>query len=59
MAYLIFLLYMLAKFEFGIFLSRDAMLAWYTLSSCVHLCGLDVAYQRLSDWTRPQWALHS
>jgi len=46
---------MSAKFEFGVFLSRDAMLARYMPSSCVRLCGVDVAYRRMSDWTRLQW----
>jgi len=32
-----FLLYMSAKFEFGVFLSSDTMLLRYMLSSCVHL----------------------
>ena len=33
---LISLLYMLAKFKFGVFLSHD-VLAWYIPSMCVHL----------------------
>jgi len=49
---------MSAKFEFGVFLSRDIMLARYTPSSYVRLCGVDVAYRRLSDWTRLEWVLH-
>ena len=39
---------------------RYAMLARYSmLSPCVRLYGVDVAYRRLSDWTRLQLALHS
>jgi len=26
---------------------------------CIHLCGVNIAYQQLSDWTRLQWALHN
>jgi len=26
---------------------------------CVHLCGVDIVYWRLSDWTCLQYALHS
>jgi len=38
------------KIQFGVFfLSRDAMTAGYIPSSCVRLCGVDVAYRRLSD----------
>jgi len=47
---------MLAKFEFGVFLSCDAMLVQY-MSLCVHMCDVDVSYQWLSDWTCLQWAL--
>jgi len=32
------------KFEFDVFLLRDAMLALHMPSLCVHLCGVDVAY---------------
>ena len=56
---LIFLLYMSVAFEFDVFLSRDAMLARYMPSSCVPLCGVDVAYRRLIDWACLQWAVHS
>jgi len=50
---LVFWLYTSAKFEFSAFLYR-AMIARYMLSLCVRLCGVDVAYQQLSDWTRLQ-----
>jgi len=42
---------MSAKFEFGVFLSHDAMQARYTCmpSSCVRLCGVDVADVDLAD----------
>jgi len=52
-----FLLNVSAKFEFGVFLSRNFMLVWCIALLCVHLCNVDVAYRRLSDWTRLQWAL--
>jgi len=35
-----------------VFLSHVAMLMQYLPSSCVRLCGVDVAYWWLSDWTR-------
>jgi len=41
---LIFWLYISAKFEFGVFLLRDAMLLWYIPSLCVYLCGVDVVF---------------
>jgi len=38
-----FLLYMSAEFEFGVFLSRDAMLAWYAFVMCPSVwCGCGV-----------------
>jgi len=54
-----FLLNMSTKFEFGVFLSCDAMLARYMPSSCVCLCGVNVAFWWVSDRTRLQWALYS
>ena len=56
---LIFLLHMSASFEFGVFLSRDAMLARYAVVVCPSVrCECSV-YRRLSDWTRIEWTLHS
>ena len=50
---------MSAKFEYGVFLSRDATLAQYMPLLCVRLCGVDVAYWQLSGCTYLPWALHS
>ena len=47
---------MSAEFKFVVFLSHDAMLAWYMPSPRVRLCGVDVAFRWLSEWTRLQWA---
>ena len=57
-ALLEFLLYMSAKFESDVFLSRDALLARHMPLSCARLCGVYVAYRRMSDWTRLRWPLH-
>jgi len=48
---LVFLLHMSVKFEFGVFLSSDAMLARYMPSSCVRLCGVDVAGSLSSQYS--------
>ena len=47
------------KFEFDVFLLRDAMLALHMPSLCVHLCSVDLVYRGLSEWTHLQCALHS
>jgi len=40
-----------------IFIARRYASMVYAIIMCP--CGVDVAYQQLSDWTRLQWALHS
>jgi len=41
-------------------MTRHSNFAASRLSAMWHRhCGVDVAYPRLSDWTRLQWALHS
>jgi len=57
--YCLVLLIYVGQIRIRCILSRDVMLARYMPSSCVRLCGMDVAYQRRSDWTCLQWALHS
>jgi len=48
----------LAK-KFGLYINTElhGLLLWK--GKCVHLCGVDIAYRWLSDWTHLQWALHS
>ena len=48
-AYCLIFCCMSAKVKFGVSLSCDAILAWHMPSLCVRLCGVDVAYRRLSD----------
>ena len=55
----VFLLYICRPNSNSMYFYRATyMLARYMPSSCVRLYGVDVAYQRLNDWTCLHWALH-